>query len=283
MRIAVTGASGFVGRHLVARLLEGGHELTAIGRNKSRMEQLPSFHSVRFVESDIRSAASCIHDTLGANDVLVHLAWDGLPNYKGLFHFEKNLPEAYDFVKSAVLAGYKRIVVVGTCFEYGMVEGCLSEDSLTCPANPYGIAKDTLRKYLQLLQLETPFELSWCRLFYMYGPGQNPKSLFSQLEAAIARKDARFPMSGGEQLRDFLPVAEVADRLRTVIEHPSADGVFNICSGKPVSIRSLVEKRIQELGAKIELDLGVYPYPTYEPFAFWGNPNKFLNLKKERP
>jgi dTDP-6-deoxy-L-talose 4-dehydrogenase (NAD+) len=76
----------------------------------------------------------------------------------------------------------------------------------TAPVTPYGLAKDTLRKFLEMLQEVHPFTLQWVRLFYLYGPGQNPKSLLSQLDAAIEQGDPVFRMSGGEQLRDYLPV-----------------------------------------------------------------------------
>ena len=71
-------------------------------------------------------------------------------------------------------------------------------------------AKHTLHRQLELLQEQSPFSLTWGRLFYLYGEGQAPTSLWSQLRAAIARGDAEFKMSAGEQLRDFLPIAEAA-------------------------------------------------------------------------
>ena len=105
----------------------------------------------------------------------------------------------------------------------------------------------------------------------MYGPGQNPKSLLSQLDAAIDRGDPVFRMSGGEQIRDYLPVEEVARRIVQIAGHPDCHGIINCCSGRPVSIRRLVEEHITRRGARIELELGYYPYPEYEPMAFWGD------------
>ena len=78
-------------------------------------------------------------------------------------------------------------------------------------------------------------------------------------------------MSGGEQLRDFLPVTEIARIIAALaVERPGA-GVVNVCSGQPVSVRSLVERWRAERGSGIELDLGKYPYPDFEPMAFWGS------------
>ena len=109
----------------------------------------------------------------------------------------------------------------------------------------------------------------------MYGEGQNPNSLLPLLDKAIDRGDAVFNMSGGEQLRDYLPVTGVTERLVRLMEHPELSGIVNICNGVPISVRHLVENRIDERGANIKINLGHYPYPDYEPMAFWGDSKKF--------
>jgi nucleoside-diphosphate-sugar epimerase len=274
VKILVTGSTGFVGRHVVPVLLEHGHTITASARDIDRARTMPWFDNVQFVTADLHLIDLNPATAFGKPDVLVHLAWPGLPNYLDLFHLEENFPAAYRFIKSMVLAGVRHILVAGTCFEYGMQSGPLGEDTPTIPANPYGLAKDTLRKSLKSLQKRHPFILQWVRLFYVHGPGQNPGSLMAQLDRAIENHDAVFPMSGGEQLRDYLPVQEVARRIAFLVEHPRCCGTINCCSGKPVSIRALVEKRLRERNADLRLDLGYYPYPEYEPMAFWGDSRK---------
>ena len=237
------------------------------------------WHEVRFISCDLHGSAN-FAELFGSPNVLIHLAWPGLPNYKALFHFDKNLPGDYRFIKSMVTAGAKHVLVTGTCFEYGMQSGCLSENSITLPNNPYGLAKDTLRKFLQALQRERPFTLQWVRLFYLYGPGQHPESLLAQLDRAIDNGEPEFKMSGGEQLRDYLPVEEVGQRIALLIEHPECNGIINCCSANPISIRRLVEQRLKERGAHIKLNFGYYPYPDYEPMAFWGDNGKLTSRVK---
>ena len=149
----------------------------------------------------------------------------------------------------------------------------------TSPVVAYALGKDNLRRGLELLRTVTPFHLSWARLFYMHGFGQNPRSLLAQLDQAIDRGDDAFDMSGGEQLRDYLPVVEVARSLAVVAESTSHNGIVNICSGSPVSVRSIVEQHIEQRQASIRLNLGHYPYPDYEPFAFWGNRTTLTSLE----
>jgi dTDP-6-deoxy-L-talose 4-dehydrogenase (NAD+) len=159
-----------------------------------------------------------------------------------------------------------------------MQNGQLSEAMTTHPVTPYGLAKDSLRKFLQTLQGSQPFCLQWARLFYTYGEGQNPGSLLAQVNQAIDNGDKMFNMSGGEQLRDYLPVEDIAACLNALLEHPDFDGVVNICSGGPVSVRKLVEDHLAKKAAAIPLNLGYYPYPDYEPMAFWGDDAKLKEI-----
>ncbi len=278
MKIVVTGATGFVGRHLVPELMARGHSVLAVARNIERGKSMPWFDQVEFVSMDVHDPSFDSKTSLGVADVLVHLAWPGLPNYKDLFHFEQNLPAAYRFIKKMVEAGVQRVLVTGTCFEYGLQSGPLSEDLPALPENPYGLAKDTLRKFLQELQKHHPYTLQWVRLFYMYGEGQNPDSLLAQLDHAIDQGRESFNMSGGEQLRDYLPVEEVARRLAVLVETPDIKGLINCCSGEPISVRKLVEDRARERKSSIRLNLGYYPYPDYEPMAFWGDASRLKPL-----
>jgi dTDP-6-deoxy-L-talose 4-dehydrogenase (NAD+) len=177
--------------------------------------------------------------------------------------------------------GLKDVTVTGTCFEYGMKEGCLKEDMPSAPANPYALAKDLLRKELQAYQLRNTFTLKWARLFYMFGKGQNPNSLLSQLEKALQEGKEHFNMSGGEQVRDFLPVEKVAAFIVDIAMQQEITGIINCSSGIPITVKQLVEDYIKRQDKDISLNLGYYPYPDYEPMAFWGDNNKLKKIHHE--
>lgn len=276
MRIAVTGASGFIGRHVLAELKKHSVDIVAITRDAARLPALANTASV--VEMDISLPSPDCFERLGKPDVLIHLAWDGLPNYKSLHHFETELPRQHQFLKSMVESGLQSVLVTGTCFEYGMQSGALSSVMATKPANPYGYAKDALRQQLGYLKSTKPFNLTWGRLFYMYGEGQPGTSLYPKLKEAVSRGDKIFNMSGGEQLRDYLSVEKVAHQIVQLALAQRDMGAVNICSGKPISVRKLVEQWILENNWNIELNLGYYPYPDYEPMAFWGDTSRIDNV-----
>jgi dTDP-6-deoxy-L-talose 4-dehydrogenase (NAD+) len=193
MKIAVTGATGFVGRHVVAELER--HSISPVMVCLPSMELPPTFARHTVVPFDLKDAPANAFDLMGQPDVLIHLAWGGLPNYKSVHHFEEELPAQYRFLKSLVESGLKNLLVTGTCFEYGMQSGPLHEQSEARPNNPYGFAKDTLRRQREYLQQATPFNLTWARLFYLYGEGQAENSLLPQLKRAV--DDLEFKMSGG--------------------------------------------------------------------------------------
>lgn len=273
MKIAVTGASGFIGRYVLNRLQKVNADIVAITRMASNLADYKG--QVQIVEADIYDDSVDFVSVMGQPDVLIHLAWEGLPNYKSLSHFEVELPRQYHFLKRMVNSGLKSVLVTGTCFEYGMQSGCLTEDMPVNPTNPYGFAKDALRKQLTFLQTSTPFNLTWARLFYLYGEGQAPSSLYTQLKNAVSNADTIFNMSGGEQLRDFQSVEQVADSLVRLALLEGNPGIVNVSSGYPTTVKNLVENWLEQYGWDIQLNLGFYPYPDYEPMEFWGD-NSFM-------
>ena len=269
--IHVLGSEGFIGRAIQHQT--GLHSLHCWSHNNSD----PTHHFNLYDPSTWTQ----LLDQKPSHVIL--LSWPGLPNYHETFHITRNLPACVEVVENLISTGLKRLVIAGTCYQYGLKNGPLEENEITSPVNCYAVAKDSLRRVLTSRCDLAGVTMCWLRIFYPFGNGQNPKSLLPSLQSAIDRKDPIFPMSSGRQLRDFLPVEDVARQLLALATHPRAIGVYNGGSGTARSLREIVESRILELDAQIDIKLGVYPDREDEPLAFWADMSRMNALLQIQP
>jgi dTDP-6-deoxy-L-talose 4-dehydrogenase (NAD+) len=277
MNVLVTGATGFVGNHVVNYLLSKNYKVTATSRDISKAKQKDWFENVKYIPFDISKQYSDINlfEYFERPDVLIHLAWDGLPNFLDITHIEKTLFSQYNFLKNYIQSGGNHLVVTGTCLEYGIQSGELDENLIPMPNCAYAVAKDSLRRFIVELQKMYPSLIfQWLRLFYMFGEGQYHKSILPQIDEAVKNGETTFNMSGGEQLRDYLEIDKVAEYISLVALQKEVSGIINCCNGQCISIRKLVENHIKNNNYSISLNMNYYPYLTYEPMAFWGNRKK---------
>ncbi|NVM34369.1 MAG: NAD(P)-dependent oxidoreductase [Candidatus Lokiarchaeota archaeon] len=280
MKILVTGATGFIGNYVIKELVKRNlFEIIATSLDPlNKVKNFEWFKDVKYIIQDLNKSKEDYFAFFENPDILIHLSWQSLPNYKSLFHIERNLFTNYFFIKNIIKNGLKNLNLIGTCLEYGMQEGSLSENMVTNPITAYGLAKDTLRKFIEELNKTFEFNYKWIRLFYVYGKGQNPKSLLPQLDRALDNNEVIFNMSQGDQLRDYLPVEKVAEYIVEISLQNNVNGIINCCSGEPISIKKLVENHLNKRKINIKLNLGYYPYPDYEPMAFWGDNTKLKKI-----
>ena len=278
MHYLITGGTGFVGKNLVEYILTTDNKITLAVRDKRKIEECGGkglLSSVVFDLNDIKT--DNLWSYFGEPDCVFHLAWQGLPNYDSPFHLTTNLPNQIKFFDKLISSGCPKIITTGTCFEYGMKYGPLTEDMNCNPHNSYAVAKDSLRKVVFELSKDTT-TIVWARLFYLYGKHQREDSLFGQLNQAINNKDKVFKMTEGEQLRDYMDIKDVVKYLYLVSQSVNHSDIINVASGEPISVRKLVENICRERGANIELELGYYPYSRFESMAFWADTTKLRKI-----
>ncbi len=279
-KILVTGATGFIGNHTINELLKKDLHVIATSSNAQKASSFEWFDRVEYLPFDIHALSPDVdyYTFFNRPDILIHLAWEGLPNYKESFHVTENLPAHDAFLKNLIQNGLRNITVTGTCFEYGMQEGMLNEELPSIPANAYAIAKDKLRISIENFIVKLQCSFKWVRLFYLYGQGQRANSLLSQLQSALDRKNEVFNMSPGDQLRDYLEVRQAANYLVRIALQEKVTGIVNCCSGTPITVKQLVTDYLNEQGKHIKLNLGYYPYPDIEPRNFWGYTGKLKTI-----
>jgi dTDP-6-deoxy-L-talose 4-dehydrogenase (NAD+) len=276
MKIALTGGTGFIGQHVRKLLAKSEHDVLLVVRDQAKIGELGA--NEEFVTAEIREDRSDWFDYLGRPDVLLHLAWGGLPNYLDSYHVEVELPLQTKFLSRVISSGLTNLVVTGTCYEYGLTRGALVESQETNPNTPYGIAKDLLRKELFEIQLRQNFELTWARIFYPYGDGQSEISIYSQLRAAMLNGDQQFKMGSGKQILDFISVEKVASTLVSLTTRSAGEGLVNIGSGEPQSVLDFAKDQIRVLGAQLEPLVGALPDRNFESQAFWADASKLRSL-----
>tara|TARA_Y200000002_G_scaffold375822_1_gene378751 strand:- start:3643 stop:4497 length:855 start_codon:yes stop_codon:yes gene_type:complete len=274
MKILITGATGFIGSHLIFELLKNkSNQIIATSKNTNKAKKFEWFSKVKYIEFDFNNYKDeNLYSLFQKPDQIIHLAWNNLSDVKNPKHLNETLLNHYKFIENMVAAGLKEIVVTGTCFEYGMIEGSLSENLEVNPINSYGKAKNKLREMIVDLKKKYNFIYKWIRVFYVYGERQSETSLMYLLDLAIKNKDKEFNMSGGEQLRDFLYIEDVVKYIRLIADQKIyINQVINCCSGKPISVKDLVMRYLKERKYSLKLNLGYYPYPDFEPMSFWGD------------
>ena len=242
MRVLVTGATGFLGRALCRKLLEGGHELLGLSRTTGKLDSSYSKKAIKYVAYNMGEELPL--DVIDyAPEVLVHLAWDGIPDFSRQKCVE-NVESQLEFLKETEkISGLKKVVSAGTCREYGAKQGACLEGERFPPDSYFSWAKQSLGDYFAFDCRRREMCFVWFRIYYVYGPGQRAESLIPMLIKAFRTNKAP-EISNPAAANDYIYVDDVVNAFVKAVENESCDGFFNLGSGKttPVAeISGLVE------------------------------------------
>ncbi|WP_041614193.1 NAD-dependent epimerase/dehydratase family protein [Paenibacillus sp. JDR-2] len=250
-KVAVTGATGWIGRYVVALLLAKGYEVHATYR-KSKLALGGIWHQVDLLSAD--EAVRFIGKV--KPDSLIHLAWDAVPPecYRSLANYEWtrcSMALIHQFVQS----GGKRIIVAGTGAEYVWGEGGLSEkESPDSYIHAYAACKNSLRVWLESYARIAGFSCAWGRLFHLYGPHDPGKRLVASTITSLLNKKEAYCRYGG-LYRDYLYIEDAADALVSLFESP-CEGTVNIASGQPVQLERMVRLIGSLIGSEANIRIG---------------------------
>jgi nucleoside-diphosphate-sugar epimerase len=268
IRVLLTGASGFVGRHCLAALAHSDCELHALARSAPVPEAGRAvWHHLDLAD---RAATQALLAEVRPTHLL-HAAWFVTP---GQFWTS---PENVDWVaRSALLvrdfqaAGGRRVLGVGTCAEYApSAEDCREGVTPLVPTTLYGSAKHATREILEAYCRQAGLSFSWARLFMMYGPYEDGRRLVaSVIDALLAGR----PIELGDGLirRDLMAGADIGAALARLMLS-GVEGAINIASGEQVTLRHAIETLGDLMGRRDLLHFGVRPRPAHDPERLTGD------------
>ena len=267
-RILVTGASGFVGRHTLNPLRAHGFEVHGTMAPKEVLDvegvvehgvDLLDPHQVRRLLTDVTPSH------------LLHLAW--YTEHGEFWEASENLDwvgASLTLVRAFHEHGGERMVVAGSCAEYdpGGEDAC---ETSTCiegvtPCNPatlYGISKHALNTLISEFNVRVGISGAWARIFSLFGPNEDPHRLVaSVIRALLSGEPAE--CTHGEQVRDFLHVADAGSALAALVDS-SVEGPVNVASGNAAPLRDLLHVLGKHMGRADLIRLGAKPAPENDP------------------
>lgn len=271
--ILITGATGFIGRHVLEEISNKDFNIRLVVRNLNKFNLIKSDKIEKIIETKDLFAETEEQWSEFCKDIdtVIHCAWYAEPGK--YLQSDKNidcLVGTMHLAKGAVKAGVRRFIGIGTCFEYDLSGGLLSTNTPLKPLTPYAGAKVATFSALSQYFKEVDVEFLWGRLFYLYGEGEDPRRLVPYLKEQLS-KGEKADLTSGSQIRDFLDVKIAAKKI-VDLSLGKEQGAKNICSGKAITVRQLAEKIADEYGRRDLLNFGARPDNYMDPPKVVGIP-----------
>jgi len=262
MTVIVTGAAGFVGRHVLSALTAAGERQLVAVDLAPRPVGLPD--GITYRQLDLREPRALLADA-GPGAVLVHLAWDTARTPAFAAH-AAHVTMLAGLLDAAGPGGLSRMVVLGSAAEFGNRGGTLAEsDAPVAPLTPYGWGKAAALSLCRQWQAATGVPVLWLRPFVVYGPGQTGSMAIPHALECI-RRGCPAQFTDGQQARDFLHVSDLAQAIVAAVRRPLAGmHCFNLGCGQPVRLVDFLQALAALAGSRADFDFGARPRRPDEP------------------
>lgn len=277
MKILVTGANGYIGRHVVSALLNEGCEVIACDINTEDVDS----RAIRLDFNIFNLPEGNLYELLEKPDVCLHMAWRNGFVHNSNTHF-KDLSSHYDFLIRMIDGGLKQLAVMGSMHEVGYWEGAIDENTPCNPSSMYGISKDALRRAILLYGQMHGTIIQWLRCYYILGDDEKSNSIFGKIMKAEEDGKTTFPFTTGKNKYDFIQLDDLSRLIAAVITQDKVSGIINCCTGIPISLADRVESFIHEHNLKIRLEYGVFPDRPYDSPCVYGDDTKIKEILAQK-
>ena len=279
MKVLVTGANGFIGSEVVRILVDARHEVVALDRPAAPANRLTAVADrIERVAIDldeppaVRGLVEAVRP-----EALIHLAWYANPvDYLVSPANLASLSATAGLVEAALATGCRNLVLAGSCVEYRPLDRALREDDPIEPGTLYGTCKHAAWLVTKALASSAGAELAWARVFHLHGPGEDPRRLI-QWVASELRAGRSVELTDGSQVRDHLHVTDVAAGLVALLS-AGASGVYNVCSGEPVTLKKVLQTVGEIVGRPELLRFGARPHRAGEMMFLCGDSRRLRGL-----
>ena len=256
-RILITGATGFVGKQVIKRLCDLDVKIYLVLRpgKENIFHDNEAVQSIIFSQDIFKESAAWWAETCADIDTIIHLAWYAEPGeYLESSKNSECFEGTVNLAKGAVKAGIKRFLGIGTCVEYKNSSSPLESSSPLHPFTPYAKAKVVTFQYLTTLFKESNIEFLWCRLFYLFGEGEDSRRLAPLLRNSFMHGKS-VELSNPGMVKDYLNVEE-AGKIIANLAMNTHTGAYNVCSGNGITVQSFAEKIADEYNRRDLLKCG---------------------------
>ena len=261
MRILLTGGSGFIGSHLCRELVDAGHTVAALSRGTSLWRMKDALDAVTLVKGDLGNLAACAQAISSFRpEAVAHLGWQGVANFDRDSPLQvKNIGWTAELFEMARDVGARVFLGLGSQAEYGPKSAVIGADDATSPTTLYGEAKLATGRIAARLANDAGMRFVWMRVFSTYGSKDHPYWMVPSLIGRLL-KGERPALTAGDQLWDFLHVADAARAIRLALETDDAHGFYALGSGHAPRLRSTIETIRDEIDPRLPLGFGDVAY-----------------------
>lgn len=272
--ILVSGANGYIGSHVVNKLVELRQNVIACDFSSSKINKSAKYNNIDILKE---SQNVQLFKKLGSPEIVIHLAWQDGFNHYAYSHIDNVIKHFY-FLKNMIDSGVNSLTIMGTAHEIGYYEGRINEATPCNPISYYGIAKNALRQLLFAYAKDKNVSIKWLRAYYITGDDKNNHSVFTKLLEFAKEGKKEFPFTKGTNQFDFIDINDLAEMVVYASMQNKVEGIINVCSGEPISMKDKVEDFIKQHDLDIRLKFGAFPSRKYDSPVIYGDNNKILKI-----